>query len=353
MAGLTEHSVTRKLNAFILTLKRQDALTPYQLALLTAKKLRSLITDFPLETSKDVTVLVHVISEFDRKLISGSAVWSLMVNITRRILHIIRDESRSRGIRGLHRANTISAHLDGMEYPIREERHLELAQFKAEVLKQITEVIDDEVQQTHMTIADQAPEHIHPNEVVLTFGMSKCVHDFLVAAHEDRSFEVFVVESAPLFRGHLMVKSLSEAGIPTILIPDSSVYAMMSRVNKVIIGTQLIMANGGLKTFSGAYGVCLAANVHSVPVLVVCGLYKLSPFYPFDHDNFNDMMSPSLIIQQPSLGQEDLLTVYVPTYDYVPPELISLYITNEGGYNPFYIYRLLSEHYSQEDSCVA
>ena len=147
-----------------------------------------------------------------------------------------------------------------------------------------------------------------------------------------------------------MAKDLADAGISTILIPDSSMYAMMSRVDKVIIGTQLIMANGGLKTFSGAYGVCLAAHVHSVPVLVVCGLYKLSPFYPFNHDNFNEMMSPGLVIEQPSVGQEDLLTTHVPTYDYVPPELISLYITNEGAFNPFYIYRLLSEHYSQEDT---
>jgi len=39
----------------------------------------------------------------------------------------------------------------------------------------------------------------------------------------------------------------------------------------------------------------------------------------------------------------------VPCYDYVPPELVSLYITNHGGYSPKYIYRIFSEFYSQED----
>jgi translation initiation factor eIF-2B subunit beta len=39
----------------------------------------------------------------------------------------------------------------------------------------------------------------------------------------------------------------------------------------------------------------------------------------------------------------------VPAYDYVPPELVSLYITNQGGQTPKYIYRIFTEFYSQED----
>jgi translation initiation factor eIF-2B subunit beta len=38
-----------------------------------------------------------------------------------------------------------------------------------------------------------------------------------------------------------------------------------------------------------------------------------------------------------------------PAWDYVPPELVSLYITNSGGHNPSYIYRLLAEYYHPED----
>ena len=61
----------------------------------------------------------------------------------------------------------------------------------------------------------------------------------------------------------------------------------MSRVNKVVIGTKAVMANGGLITHSGVYGICLAANQNSVPVLVACGLVKLSPLYPVDQDTIN------------------------------------------------------------------
>ncbi len=43
--------------------------------------------------------------------------------------------------------------------------------------------------------------------------------------------------------------------------------------------------------------------------------------------------------------------VHVPTplFDYVPPHLISLFITDMGGRTPSYVYRLLTEYYSRDD----
>jgi len=35
--------------------------------------------------------------------------------------------------------------------------------------------------------------------------------------------------------------------------------------------------------------------------------------------------------------------------DYVPPELVDLYVTNIGGFQPSYIYRLLNEFYHPDD----
>ena len=41
--------------------------------------------------------------------------------------------------------------------------------------------------------------------------------------------------------------------------------------------------------------------------------------------------------------------VIAPAYDYVAPELISLFVTDTGGYTPSYVYRLLAEYYSAQD----
>ena len=72
----------------------------------------------------------------------------------------------------------------------------------------------------------------------MTHGFSKTVLDFLGRAKElDREFTVFVVEAAPSYDGHKMANELSKLKINTILIPDSAIFAIMPKVNKVIIGT--------------------------------------------------------------------------------------------------------------------
>jgi translation initiation factor eIF-2B subunit beta len=45
-------------------------------------------------------------------------------------------------------------------------------------------------------------------------------------------------------------------------------FGIMSRVNKVIIGVDSVMANGGLRTFNGCHAVSLAAAHYSVPVIL-------------------------------------------------------------------------------------
>lgn len=47
------------------------------------------------------------------------------------------------------------------------------------------------------------------------------------------------------FQGQELAVSLAKSNIETTVITDSAVFAMMSRVNKVIIGTHTVLANGG------------------------------------------------------------------------------------------------------------
>jgi translation initiation factor eIF-2B subunit beta len=74
-----------------------------------------------------------------------------------------------------------------------------------------------------------------------------------------------------------MALRLGQAGIETTLITDSAIFAVMSRVNKVIIGTHLVMADGGLMARNGCHALALAAKHHSVPVLVCSAMFKLCP----------------------------------------------------------------------------
>eukprot|EP00455_Lapot_gusevi_P015977 TRINITY_DN18155_c0_g3_i1.p2 TRINITY_DN18155_c0_g3~~TRINITY_DN18155_c0_g3_i1.p2 ORF type:complete len:128 (-),score=38.87 TRINITY_DN18155_c0_g3_i1:129-512(-) len=124
---------------------------------------------------------------------------------------------------------------------------------------------------------------------------------------------------------------------------------MMARVNKVIIGTHVVLANGGMLAHNGAFNIAVAAKAHSVPVLVLTGLYKLSPLFAFDQDTFNDFNQPAQILNFEDPDVVDRVEVINPAFDYIPPEYVDLFISNFGGHNPSYVYRLLAELYSPED----
>ena len=98
--------------------------------------------------------------------------------------------------------------------------------------------------------------------------------------------------------------------------------------------------------------VALAAKQNSVPVVALAGMFKLCPLYPHEgQDTLNDLISPSSVsdyslMGNPALGEVDFVN---PVHDYIPPQLIDLYVTNIGGFQPSYIYRLLAEYYHSDD----
>lgn len=221
---------------------------------------------------------------------------------------------------------------------------------KAEVISGIEEIID-ELDQVDDQIAAYAQEHIHSNELVLTHTSSRTVQKFLLKAADKRKFTVIVAESYPndheathaAVTGNVrrdteggsdqmsteaFLKPLSAAGITVILMTDASIFAIMSRVNKVILATHAVIANGGLIAAAGARIIAKAANVHRTPVIVVSGVYKLSPEYPFEFESLIEYGDPGSIIGYDDGALVENLEVDNPVFDYVPPDLVDLYITN-------------------------
>ena len=127
-----------------------------------------------------------------------------------------------------------------------------------------------------------------------------------------------------------MARALSASGISSFLVPDSSIYAIMSRVNKVILSAHAILANGGMFSITGLLLAANAARVHSTPVVVCAGQFKLTPLWNLYHDfGALDFADPSAVLGFEEGNLVDKVDVLNPYYDYVGPELIDVYITNE------------------------
>nr|XP_039253962.1 LOW QUALITY PROTEIN: translation initiation factor eIF-2B subunit beta-like [Styela clava] len=332
-------------------LKQDRFKSSYETVCKTINYLRHVISAARFSHAKD---LMKTIQQEGKKIIALQPSAYVVGNMVRRVLKIIREEyARLRGLseesvgkESLHRMLTTSASGDDFLMSLKE--------LKITVMEAIKEYLDELEVSIH-NISAQAIEHIHSNEVVLTIGKSRTVEAFLKQAAKTRKFHVIVVEGAPNFEGHILAKSLAESGIETTIITDSAVFAIMSRVNKVIIGTHSILANGGLKAVVGTRLVALAAKRHAVPLIVLAAMYKLCPMHYADSAGkdamFNRLTSPQAVLDYGIAGSNELcgVQVYSPMFDYVPPELVTLFISNIGGNAPSYMYRLLSELYHPDD----
>lgn len=352
-------SVHASVDEIVLNLKRRQLVGSYE----TAKRVTTLLSQV-LET-----VNWHTASEIMDKvrslghMLTKAHPHELAIgNVVRRVLHIIREEhanaikaappsakleaktsSASRSYQSRSLGSILAPGTDSdLSTPI--------ADLKLSVMEGIMELIN-EIDSLHETIADQSMEYIHTDEVILTYGLSTSVEEFLKNAAKKREFKAIVVESAPSLNGQQMGHRLAKSGIDVTIIPDSAVFAMMARVNKVVIPAAAVVANGGLIAQSGLHNIALAAKKCSVPVVCVAGLIKLCPLYAHDLDVLNELIAPSNIFNYEDTVEN--LEVLNPAYDYVPPEFVSLYITNSGAHQPSYIYRLLAEYYSPQDNQLA
>jgi len=336
----------------------------------TVKLLKRLVTESEWETA---AVLMDTIKQQGRQMMDRSGTWDLVIgNLVRRVLKVIREDyhssvtsSGAAGAAGNAPMIDVSSCNEESGATSKEEDggfNRKVADLSDKLSQSIDE-LSMELVTSADEISDQALEHIHANEVILTAGgRSRTVELFLKrAAAKGRTFQVIVAESAPSYSGHELAASLAKAKIQTTVITDSAILAVMSRVNKVIVGTHAIMADGGLKAQTGVYTVALAAKHYSVPFIVAASMHKLTPQYftRADKEAFGCFVSPQEILRGVGGGANkggvansrmaSKIHAQCPLFEYVPPDLVTLFISNMSGHAPSYVYRLLSELYHPDD----
>eukprot|EP00039_Didymoeca_costata_P027368 m.18283 g.18283 ORF g.18283 m.18283 type:complete len:378 (+) comp6265_c0_seq2:222-1355(+) len=324
----------------------------YEIAKRAAETIRQIISSKRAYTAAE---MMRLLKHADQGMQSGLPSDAIVSNMVRRVLRLIREayttclnEETRQGAQPISSVASLADLLMATDAPI--EFNYPFKGFKPKLIQAINDLIE-EVEESAHNIAIQALEHIHSAEVIMTAGYSRTVESFLKKAAAKRSFHVIVAESAPSYQGQDLAVSLGRAGIETTLITDSAVFAVMSRVNKVIIGTNMVMADGGLMALNGSHALALAAKHHSVPVVVCAAMFKLCPKYlcSYDNDDFNYMSNPSSILDYADASVHSKVSTHFPLFDYVPPNLVSLYVTNIGCHAPSYIYRMLNEYYHEDD----
>ncbi|CAH3044422.1 unnamed protein product [Porites evermanni] len=344
-----EDDLYERIESFVSLLKQGELHGSYAIATQTLQLLRRIVSQTRWSTAGE---LMQCVRTEGKKMASAQPTDSVVGNMVRRALKIIREEYAG-SVSGKTEEGETEESLHKLLMaggPSTSDFNKPTHGLKATVIDALNELLT-ELESSAYNIATQALEHIHSNEVIMTIGKSRTVEEFLKNAARKRKFSVIVAEGAPFYKGQDLAKSLAQQGIETTLITDSAVFAIMSRVNKVIIGTNAVMADGGLRSIVGSHALALAAKHHSVPLIVCAAMYKLTPQYivSYDQDSCNKFVVPHDVVNFSEGGILSKIDVHNPVFDYIPPDLVNLCISNIGGYSPSYVYRLVSELYHADD----
>ncbi|KAI9008246.1 hypothetical protein BC832DRAFT_553528 [Gaertneriomyces semiglobifer] len=317
-------------------LRRRQIVGSFDVAVATGNFLRTVVAS---SRCLDADELFDLVKEVGSQLEAAQTTEFAVGNMVKRVMQIIKEDSEPTTDEDSSDAVVPS---DSKEAD--KARRAKFFEVVANIRQSIEEMLD-ELQDTFVNISNQAWEHIHSREIILTVGNSKTVEHFLKAAAEVRDFQVIVAEVAPSYQGHIMARALAEAGIDTTVITDSAVFAIMSRVNKVILGAHAVTANGGVVAVSGSQVVAAAAKQYSTPVVVCSGLHKLSPSYPYDTNIYDLQMNPNDVVSFENGAVVENADIVYPYFDFIGPEDISLFITNGGTHPPSYVQKLIRDSY--------
>uniref|UniRef100_A0A0B7AEJ6 Translation initiation factor eIF2B subunit beta n=1 Tax=Arion vulgaris TaxID=1028688 RepID=A0A0B7AEJ6_9EUPU len=349
--GDKANDLKERISLFVDDLKKGSTEGSCNVAIKTINLLIRIISQTKFTNARDL--LKHVRAE-GRNIQAGDPSENIVGNMIRRVLKIIREEYRElvcQGSDGQLVSDVQSLSISDGGDEEEEDYCKSTPNLKASIIEAITE-LKTEIEGCVENIAALAPSYINDNDIILTLGRSRTVEAFLKnAAHKGIKFQVLVSEGAPFYQGHVMAKNLALAKISTTLITECQIGTIMPRVNKVIIGTHSFMANGGLKAATGTNIMAVLAKEHNKHVIVCSSLYKLSPLFHSTpkHASFNKFASPAELLDYEDAELLSKVEVIAPIFDYVPPELISMVVSNNGAQSVSYVYRLVKDFYHPDD----
>lgn len=180
-------------------------------------------------------------------------------------------------------------------------------------------------------IGEIGAKRVAEEDRVLTHCNSSAVMAILKTAwSQGKKFEVFITETRPRFQGRITAKELSSAGIPVTMILDDAARFFMHGIDKVIVGSDAITANGALVNKIGTSLIALSAHEARTPVFAAAETYKFSPetmigeLIEIEERDTSEMMSSN---EQKLLPN---IKIRNPAFDVTPAEYIDLIITEKG-----------------------
>lgn len=188
---------------------------------------------------------------------------------------------------------------------------------------------------------------IRDGDTVLTHCNSLAAISVISAAHKSgKKIKVIATESRPRFQGITTVRMLDKLGIDTELIVDSAARSVMNEVDLVVVGADVITANGTLVNKIGTAQIALAAREARTSFMVAAETYKFSPKTILGELVTIEERDPQEVL--PGISQFKHVKVRNPAFDVTPHQYIDLICTEVGAIPPEMSYLIIKERLGWE-----
>jgi ribose 1,5-bisphosphate isomerase len=183
---------------------------------------------------------------------------------------------------------------------------------------------------------------IRDGDTVLTHCNSQAAISVISAAHSSgKKIKVIATESRPRFQGITTIGMLDKLGIETELIVDSAARSVMNEVDLVVVGADVITANGTLVNKIGTAQIALCAREARTSFMVAAETYKFSPETILGELVTIEERDPMEVL--PDISKYRHVKVRNPAFDVTPHQYIDLICTEAGAISPEMSYLIIRE----------
>ena len=191
-------------------------------------------------------------------------------------------------------------------------------------------------------IGEIGSRRVLDGDTILTHCNSSVALSIIKTAFDSGTdIRVIATESRPRYQGHLTIKALDGWGIETELIVDSAVRTVINEVDHVIVGADVITANGSLVNKIGTAAIALAASEARTSFVVAAETYKFSPETIMGELVPIEMRSPEEVY--PEISKLQHVRVRNPAFDVTPHRYIDVICTEIGAIPPEMSYLVIKE----------
>lgn len=199
-------------------------------------------------------------------------------------------------------------------------------------------------EQAVQRIAEIGSRHIRDGDTLLTHCNSEAALACIIEAKKaGKEISVFATEVRPRNQGHLTIRTLDAAGIPTSFIVDSAARYFMNEVDLVVVGADAVSVNGAVVNKIGTSQIALAAHEARTRVMVAAETYKFAPrtilgeYIEIEERDGGEVLPRSISSGLPNVRVRN------PAFDVTPAEYVDIIVTEAGAIPPEMAYIIIRD----------